>query len=66
MNERISEYWMVLFYNELDAGFGHDCGAKVYMNGLEPAVAKAIARNKNKNTPDFIYYYAEEEPQRLV
>lgn len=62
----MSEYWMVLFYNELDADFGYECGAAVYMHGLEPAVAKAIARHKNKTTPDFITYYAEEQPQRLV
>lgn len=62
----MSEYWMIWFYNELDADFGYDCGAKPYMIGLEPAVAKSIARAKNKRTPDFIYYYAQEEPQRLV
>lgn len=59
------EYWMVRFYNELDAVFGCDPGAGTYMLGLEAAVAKSIARHKNKVTPSFIYYYAEEEPQRF-
>lgn len=63
---RTSEPWMILFYNELDAEFGCDTGAKTYMIGLDPAVAKSIARHKNKTTPDFIIYFAEEEPQRWV
>lgn len=62
---RITEPWMVRFYNELDAEFGYDCGTQTYMLGLEPAVAKSIARHKNKTTPDFICYFAEEEPQRF-
>ena len=61
----MSEYWMVWVYNELDANFGYDPGAKTYMNGLEPAVAKSIARHMNKVSPEFISYYAEEEPQRF-
>ena len=62
----MGEYWLVRFYNMLDADFGYDCGAQVYMFGLEPAVAKSIARHKNRTTSDFIYYYAEEEPIRWV
>lgn len=63
---RVSEYWMVRFYNELDGDFGYDPGPQTYMLGLEPAVAKSIARHKNKSTPSFIFYFAEEEPRRLV
>ena len=59
--ERMTEPWMVRFYNESDA----DCRTQTYMLGLEPAVAKSIARHKNKTTPDFISYFAEEEPQRF-
>ena len=62
----MSEYWMIWYYNELDAGFGYDPGASVYMHGLDKAVAKSIARHMNKVMPDFCIYYAEEEPQRLV
>ena len=61
----MGEYWMVRFYNMLDADFGFDPGAGTYMHGLEPAVAKSIARHKNRTTPDFIFYYAEEEPRRF-
>lgn len=60
----MTEPWYITFYNELDADFGYDCGAQTYMTGLEPAVAKSIARHLNKVTPDFISYYAQEEPRR--
>ena len=40
----MGEYWMVQFYNELDAGFGYDPGPGTYMIGLEPCIAKSIAR----------------------
>ena len=62
----MTEPWIVRFYNELDADFGCDPRAGTYMLGLEPAVAKSIARHKNKTTPAFIFYYAEEEPRRWV
>lgn len=60
----MSEYWMIWFYNELDGDFGCDPGAQPYKIGLEPAVAKAIARHMNKVTPEFVTYYAEPEPTR--
>ena len=62
--QRITEPWYITFYNELDAEFGYDCGEQTYMLGLEPAVAKSIARHLNKITPDFVSYYAQEEPTR--
>ena len=62
----MGEYWMVQFYNELDAGFGYDPGPGTYMLGLEPCIAKSIARHMNKITPDFIFYFAIEEPRRWV
>ena len=62
--ERITDYWMVSCYNELDAEFGYDPGASTYAFGLEPAVAKSIAKHLNKLSPDFIHYEAHEEPRR--
>lgn len=62
----MTEYWRVLFYNEVDAEFGYDCGAQTYMFGLDPAVAKSIARHMNKVSPKFVSYWAEEEPRRWV
>lgn len=59
-------YWMVIVYNELDAEFGYDCGAQVYMSGLDRATAKSIARNLNKRCPSFISYGIQEQPRRLV
>ena len=62
-NDYCSEYWMVWFYNPIDAEFGFDPGATAYMNGLEPAVAKSIARHMNK-VDRVCSYWAEEEPRR--
>lgn len=62
----MTEPWMVRFVNELDADFGYDCGPSTLVCGLDKAVAKSIARHKNKTTPDFVFYFAEEEPQRWV
>ena len=64
--KNMGEYWMIWCYNELDADFGYDCGAQPFMNGLDKATAKSIARHKIKTTPDFCGYYAQEEPQRWV
>ena len=60
------EYWLVRFYNELDADFGYDPGPGIYMFGLTKAEAKSIARHLNKKAPSFMSYYAQEEPQRWV
>lgn len=57
------EHWAIYYYNELDAEFGYDAGTQVYKNGLEKAVAKSICRHLNKTTPDFIEYYAQEDPR---
>lgn len=51
-------------YNELDAEFGHDIKPTPYKIGLEPAVAKSIARHLEKTTPEFIHCWTEEEPKR--
>lgn len=61
---RTTEPWMVRYYNELDAEFGYDAGEQTFKLGLEPAVAKSIARHMEKVTPEFIHYWAEEEPNR--
>jgi hypothetical protein len=61
----MTEPWMVRFYNELDADFGCDPGPSTFMLGLDPAVAKSIARHYNRCTPEFIFYFAEEEPRRF-
>lgn len=58
------EFWLVWFYNELDADFGYDCGAQVAYHATDKATAKSIARHLNKITPDFISYWAESEPWR--
>ena len=60
----MNEAWMVVCYNELDAAFGYDPGAQVIDTNLTKAAAKAIARHKNKVTPDFVSYFAEPEPER--
>ncbi|MBR0482415.1 MAG: hypothetical protein IJJ48_08085 [Firmicutes bacterium] len=60
----MDEAWMVRFYNELDADFGYDCGAQTLMFNLTKAAAKSIARHLNKTTPDFVFYFAEPEPER--
>lgn len=61
----MNEAWMVRFYNELDADFGCDYyGARTVMFNLTKAAAKSIARHLNKTTPDFVFYFAEPEPER--
>ena len=53
--------WIVWSYNELDAGFGYDPGPSIeYVT--DKATAKSIARHLNKTCPDFISFWAEEEP----
>ncbi len=64
IDHEASEYWMIWYYNELDADFGYDPGSQPYMIGLDKATAKAIARHKNRTAPDFIMYEATEEPER--
>ena len=54
-------YWAVWCYNQADAQFGYDPGPVVYIHGLEPAVAKSIARHMNKKAPKFITYFAESQ-----
>lgn len=61
----LTEDYNVEFYNSLDADFGMDPGAGIYKSGLDKATAKSIARNKNKNTPDFISYNAVENEDNL-
>ena len=60
----MNEAWMVGFYNELDADFGYDCGPQILEGNLTKAAAKSIARHLNKTTPDFVFYFAEPEPER--
>ena len=60
----MNEAWMVRCYNELDDGFGYGCGAILIYGNLTKAVAKSIARYKNRTTPDFVFYTAEPEPER--
>ena len=56
--------YMVMVYNEVDAEYGCDPGATVYMDNLTAATAKAIARHMNKASPDFVSYFVESEPMR--
>ena len=58
----MSEYWMVERYDPYAID---DEPARTYMFGLEPAVAKSIARHYNKLNDGYIYF-AEEEPRRWV
>lgn len=60
----MNEAWMVTYYNSVDAEFGYDPGTQLVAGNLTKAVAKAIARFKNRTTPDFIWYSAEPEPER--
>lgn len=62
----MNEAWMVRCYNELDAGFGYDCGAFLVYGNLTKAAAKSIAKHLNKKVKDldFVWYYAEPEPDR--
>ena len=61
---KVTECWMVTYYNELDAEFGYDPGPGTLFYGLDKAEAKSIARGLNKKAPCFMHYYAEEEPKR--
>lgn len=61
---RVTEPWAVTYYSFIDTAFGYDAGVQVLMRGLEPAVAKSIARHKNKTGEKYgVAYYAEEESQ---
>lgn len=64
----MNEAWMVRCYNELDAGFGYDCGPILVYGNLTKAVAKSIGRyfNKKVRNLDFVWYCAEPEPERWV
>lgn len=59
-----SAAYMVRYYNEADAEFGYDPGVQTLHFNLERSVAKSIARHYDKNTPDFVRYWAESEPKR--
>lgn len=58
-----SAAYMVRYYNEVDAEFGYDPGVQTLHFDLERSVAKSIARHYDKNTPDFIRYWAESKPE---
>ena len=51
--------YRVMVYNDLDALFGYDAGAQVYMDNLTKAVANSIVRHLNKATPDFVCYFVD-------
>lgn len=64
----MGETYSVMYYNELDAGFGYDAGPQRYMDGLDRNVANSIARHMNRVSPDFIDYYvlADYEAERAM
>lgn len=51
----------IMYYNELDAQFGYDCGPMVYRENLEKSVAKSMVRHLNSCSPDFIRYWVDYE-----
>jgi len=62
----MNEAYMVMYYNEADAGFGYDPGPSCIEANLTKAAAKSIARHLNKIAPWFVQYWAEPEPERWV
>ena len=42
--------------NDLDDGFGYECGSIIVYDGLSVACAKSIVRHMNKVKPEFVWY----------
>lgn len=60
----MNEAWMVRGYNDLDAGFGYDCGPFLVEGNCTKSYAKSYVRHLRKTAPGFMHYWAEPEPER--
>ncbi|MBQ6632275.1 MAG: hypothetical protein IJH55_09340 [Romboutsia sp.] len=58
------EKWVVYYYHDLDKFFGYDPGPRTIIHGLEPSVAKSIAKHYRKVADEFEHYWAEEASRR--